>query len=261
MGQRLHRVRKWILRGFLLLILLGALHVATLAFPFPAFAHKARFDEFAVYSDQPLPDHFDQVVEDVRTRIGSMEYARPGAACRVFICRSQRLYSLFAFLTRKNPNTLGIGLSAFGNIYLNETKIRSMAAHNYGGIRHSRFEGNFAEAIGHEIAHFNVVKKLGYRASLRMPVWKSEGYAEYQANIAATQADDTYDFMRRIDVLRNGAFWGSPIARRLFEWHLLVEFLAEVRGLGLIDLVDVAITEEAARQQMRTWYEQQRSSG
>ena len=43
--------------------------------------------------------------------------------------------------------------------------------------------------IAHEIAHFNSVHALGYRAHLAQPVWKSEGWAEYQANVAAIRIE------------------------------------------------------------------------
>ncbi len=261
--RRWHRtVGKWTLRGLLLLLFLAAFYIAAVAFPYPLFTHKHRCDEFTIYSNQPLPDEVEQVIEGVRARIGAMEYARPGAECRVFICGNQRLYSLFAFLTRRSSNSLGIGLSLIGNIYLNEPKIRRNAAHNYGGIRHSRFEGDFAEAIAHEIAHFNVVKRLGFRTAIDLPFWKGEGYAEYQANLATTRGDSSYVFIDRIDLLLNDAIWGhyEPIARRLFECHLLVEFLAEVKRFGLNDLVDETVTETFAREEMFTWYEERRGT-
>ena len=155
---------------------------------------------------------------------------------------------------------MALGLSVFGNVFVNEQKVRRVAAHNVRGIRHSRFEGDFGEVIAHEIAHFNVVNALGFREAINMPVWKSEGYAEYQANLAPTRADSTYEFTERIDLLQDVAFWGGEdsIARRLFEWHLLVEYLGEVKGVGLIDLADEAVTEAAVRREMLGWYQEQR---
>ena len=187
-----------------------------------------------------------------------MENARPGARCRIFICDNQRLYSFFAFLTRRSSNSMAIGFSLLGNVYINEPKVRRMAAQNYGSIRYSRFEGNYAEVIAHEIAHFNVVKQLGFRRAIGMPFWKSAGYAEYQANPATTRKDSTYAFTDRIDLLLNNTFWGSnhSVAQRLFEWHVLVEFLAEVKGFDLEDLVDEDVTEWSTRKEMLGWYQE-----
>lgn len=251
-------IGKWTLRGLLLVLSLLALAVATLAFPDPLFAHKERFGEIRVCSNQPLAADFEDVVGSVRDRVAAMEYARPDANIRVYICGGERLYSLFARLTRQSPNSLAIGLSAFGTMYLNEAKIRRFAA-NSGGIRHCRYEGNVAEVIAHEVAHFNVVKRLGYRSAIRMPVWKSEGYAEYQANIAATRADDTYDFAGRVGLLLDDGFWGSgdSVARRLYRWHVLAEYLCAERGTGLEDLVDETVTEDAALRDMLAWYREE----
>lgn len=255
--RRWHRALvKWTLCVILVLLLLVALDVAILAYPALLFGHKQAFGEFVVHSNRPLPDGFGQVIEGARARVAAMEHARPGARCRVFICGSQRLYSFFALLTRRSSNTMGIGLSVFGNMYLNEPKIERIAASGRGTIRHSRFEGNFAEVIAHEIVHFNVVKTLGFRRAVKLPFWKSEGYAEYQANLAATRADSSYVFTDRIDLLVNDAFWGpnSSVARQLYEWHVLVEFLYEVKGFGLGELVDETVTEWSTREEMLAWY-------
>jgi hypothetical protein len=240
-----------------LAILVGAA-VALLAFPHPFFRHEEVFGKFTVRSNRPIPAHFGKVIEDVRNRVAMMENARPGASCRVFICHDPRYYGVVAFLTRRTPNSMAIGLSAFDNVFLNDAKIQRMAAHNPAGIRHSRFEGNVAEVVAHEIAHFNVVDSVGYRASLRMPLWKSEGLAEYQANIAATRADRNYAFTDRIALLQDESLWGSnSIARQLYESHLLVEFLYEVKGFGLADLLDDAVNETTTRQEMLAWYADQ----
>jgi hypothetical protein len=252
---------KWGLRSLTLLLAIATVYVVTLIFPYPLFAHQGDFGEFKVYSSQPLPIDLDQTIEDVRSRVKAMEYARPGARCNVFICGDQRLYSFFAFLTRMSPNSLAIGLSAVGNVYMNAERVRRFAAQNSWGIRHSRSEGNTAEVIAHEIAHFNVVKAKGYRASRSLPVWKSEGYAEYQANLAVTRADTLYVFSDRIELLLNAPWDEGSVARWHFEWQLLVEFLGEVKGYGLEDLMDTGLTEEAARREMLEWYAEQQQAG
>jgi hypothetical protein len=247
---------KWVLRAGVVALVLVALDVAILAYPAPLFAHKARFGEFTVFSDQPIAEGFGQVIDGVRMRVSAMENAQPGSKVHVFICGNERLYGLFAFLTRRTSNSMGIGLYAFGNVYLNESKIQRVATGNTAGIRHSRFEGAFDEAIAHEIAHFNVVRALGYRRAMAIPAWKSEGYAEYQANLAATRADSSYVFADRIDLLRDNAVWGRGVswARSAYEWQALVEFLGDVRGLGLNDLLDEGVTESWARREMLAWY-------
>ncbi len=262
MKARAKTISKWILRGFLFLFLIEGLHITALAFPFPLFSHKGSFAEFTVYSRNPIPEGFEQTIDDTRSRVAAMDHTHPGANIRVYLCDSQEFYSVFTFLVRKGSNSLGFGLSIFDNIYLNETKIRRMAEQNNAGIRNSRFEGNYAEVIAHEIAHFNLVDELGYRAAMRVPFWKAEGYAEYQANIAAVRTDPEYDFLDRIALLRDSRFWaGNESARCLFEWHLLVEYLIDVEEYDLYGLIDEVVTEPSARARMFAWYGEQRSSG
>jgi hypothetical protein len=243
---------KWTLRGVALLLVLAALDVAVLAFPDPLFEHKRQFDGFTVYSDQPLPEQYGQIIEDARERIEAMDHVRPDASYDVFICNEPWRYSLLAFLSRRTSNSLAIGLSVFDHIFVNNTKVQRFAARNYGGIRHSRYEGSQAEVIAHEIAHFKMLKELGVWTALDLPIWKSEGMAEYLANLGATRADPHYAFAERIGLLMNIEFWGSEnsAARRMFESHLLIEFLAEEQGMSLADLADPAVTDSSAREQM-----------
>lgn len=256
MRQWARTTLKWILRGFALLLVLAALDVAVLAFPNPLFEHRRQFNGFTVYSDQPLPEQYGRIIEDARTRIVAMDHVRLDANYDVFICNEPWRYSLLAFLSRRTSNSLAIGLSVFDHIFVNNTKVQRFAARNYGGIRHSRYEGSTAEVIAHEIAHFKMLKELGVWTALGLPVWKSEGMAEYLANLGATRSDPHYDFAERVDLLMNIDFWGGEdsAARRMFESHLLIEFLAEEREMSLSDLADSAVTDSSAREQMLARY-------
>ena len=133
-----------------------------------------------------------------------------------------------------NPDSLAINLSVAQSMFVSMRRVEEFAVSNRGRLRHTRFEGNLAEVIAHEIAHFNSIRALGYRAHLAQPVWKSEGWAEYQANVAAIRADPAYDLGQRIDVLLDDRAWtAGGVARDLWEWQLLVEYLGEVEGYGL----------------------------
>jgi hypothetical protein len=246
----------WALRLFLVLVAVGALYVAILTFPAPLFAHEARYGNYRVYSDEPIPADFGGVIEDTRRRVEAMEHEPPRAGQRVYLCSSPRLYAFFAFLTRKNPDSLAIGLSVANETFVSMSRVRLFASTNTRGLRHTRFEGNFAEVIAHEIAHFNSVRALGFRVHLAQPLWKSEGWAEYQANLAAIRADPAYDLGSRIDLLLDEGTWGGSqgFARAMWESQLLVEFLGEIKGYHLADLVKEEVTASSTREQMMAWY-------
>jgi len=184
-----------------------------------------------------------------------MEHELHRVAPRVYLCNSRNRYNFFARLTRMNSESLAIGLSAANEMFVSMTRVRTFEAHNGGRLRHTRFEGNLSEVIAHEIAHFNSLQALGFRPHLAQPVWKSEGWAEYQANVAMIRDDPAYDLRERIDVLLDDRYWvGSGLARDLWEWQLLVEYLGEVKGYRLADLVRADVSRFGTRQEMMAWY-------
>ena len=254
------RTRKLLRRGLWLVGALAAVYVLVLVYPAPLFEHHQRFGDFRVYSDEPIPEDFDRVIEGVTRRMAAMEHAPERGSPRVFLCGSRERYGWFAFLTRKTPDSLAIGLSVANEMFVSTTRVREFAARNPGVFRHTRFEGNFAEVVAHEIAHFRSIEALGYRAHLALPVWKSEGWAEYQANLAALREDPSYDLRERIDLLLDDRYWGEGprIARSLWEWQLLVEYLGEVEGYLLADLVRDDVTRAAVRARMLDWYRETR---
>jgi len=253
------RILTWSFRALLALLALACLYLTVLLYPGPLFAHEADFGAYHVYSDRPMPADVDQIVEDTARRIQAMEHAPPDGTQRVYLCNSPSRYAFFASLTRKTPDSLAIGLSIANETFVSMSRVRLFAATNHGVLRHTRFEGSLSEVIAHEIAHFNSAKALGYRAHLAQPVWKSEGWAEYQANIAFIRADPDYNLARRIDVLLDDEYWGGPpgIAREMWKWQLLVEFLGEIEHFNLEDLVSAEVTEVSATRQMMRWHARQ----
>jgi hypothetical protein len=254
------RAARWALRLGLPLVALAVAYIAILVFPTPLFSHSVTNGTYRVYSNDPLPEDFSQVITELDRRIKGMEHEPPAASQRIYLCGS-RMFYFYAFMLGKNPESLAIGLSVANASFVSVERVRLFAELNHGVLRHTRFEGNMAEVVAHEIAHFNSVHALGYRGHLRQPRWKSEGWAEYQANLAAIRADPEYDLVSRIDRLLDAAYWRSPdgFARRMWESQLLVEFLGEVKGYSLKDLVREQVTESLAREQMMSWYREKLS--
>jgi hypothetical protein len=251
----IRRIAKWTLGLLLVLLAVGILYIGILVFPSPLFAHSERYGTYRVYSDEPIPDDFGSVIEDLDRRLRAMEHAPPEASQRIYLCGSKK-YSFFTSLLRMSPKSLATGLSVANESFVSVDRVRLFAARNQGVFRHTRFEGNLAEVVAHEIAHFNSVHALGYRAHLRQPLWKSEGWAEYQANLAAIRADPDYDLRSRIELLLDDGYWGGSdsFARSMWESQLLVEFLGEVKGYNLTDIVSDQVAEASTREQMMAWY-------
>jgi hypothetical protein len=255
----MRRIAKWTIKLLMAFFAVGVLYIGVLVYPSPLFAHTESYGTYRVYSDEPISADFGSVIEDLDRRIQAMEHAPPDASQRIYLCGPKR-FSFFAFLLRKNSQSLAIGLTVANETFVSTERVRLFAARNRGVLRHTRFEGNPAEVVAHEVAHFNSVHALGFRPHLRQPLWKSEGWAEYQANLAAMRADPDYDLRRRIELLLDNSYWGGSsygLARRLWEGQLLVEFLGEVKGYRLNDIVSDEVTESTTREQMLAWYREQ----
>jgi hypothetical protein len=248
--------RRWLFGVLGSLTAIFLLYLGLVLLPSPLFAHHQRFGDYRVYSDVVIPSDFSQVMADTSQRVAAMDPPAGAGGARIYLCRSRRLYRFFALLTRKNPESLAIGLSAAGEMFVSMDRVREFAEKNGGVFRHTRFEGNPAEVIAHEIAHFNSVRAVGYRAHYSQPVWKSEGWAEYQANLAAIRSDPGYDLGRRIELLLDDDRWrgGRTLARSLWEWQVLVEYLGEVEGFSLTDMIRDEITRSDVKRRMLDWY-------
>lgn len=257
MKIRIRQVAKWSAVALAVVVVLLGLYLSVFFFPYPLFRHHAEHAGFSVYSDREIPKDFDLVLEDARRRVEAMELYRGAATPRVFVCRSRHLFVFLVRLAGKRFAGQGLGISAAGNVFLSETGIESIGQRNGGRPLYSRLEGSWSAAIAHEVAHVLVVDEVGFNPARRIPVWKSEGYADYSANLAAAAADPDYDFRSRIGLLLDDASWRPPVTtfdRRHFRWHILVEYLCSVQDLSFSELMAERVTEERTRNEMMAWY-------
>jgi hypothetical protein len=253
----IRKIGKWSLWGFGGVAVLFALYLSVFFFPYPLFPHHVEHAGFSVYSDREVPDDFKLVLEDARRRVEAMELYRGQAPPRIFDCQSQRLFVFFIKWAGKRHVGQGLLISVAGNAFFSDAMIKTIGQRNGGRPAHSRLEGSWAAAIAHETAHDLVFSEVGFKKMRRIPVWKSEGYADYSANHASAAADPDYDFRSRVELLLDDDSWLSPVGfvdRRHFRWHLLVEYLCSVKGLTFADLMDEALTEGGARSEMMAWY-------
>ncbi len=246
---------RWVVGLLFVLLAMVALYATLLVHPTPLFAHGERIDGFRVSSDRVPTVDLEELVAQVGERLAAFEHRPESRTYKVYLCHSQRRYSFFARLARRTPSSQAVGLSIPGTIFVSMPRLAELAANQGGLFVHSRFEGSPAFAIAHEIAHFGITDGLGLDASRSLPAWKSEGWADYQANLASIRRDPNYDLARRIDLLDDPRHWQEPRlrARRFYAWQLLVEYLAETREYGFEDLSRPSVTESETWAQMRAW--------
>ena len=248
---------KWVLLGLAVVVALFGLYLSVFFLPYPLFPHHAEYAGFSVHSDREIAEDFELVLQDARFRAEGMELYRGSNRLRIFVCRSQRLFVFLNRLAGKGHGGQALVISVAGNAFFSEQVIESVGRRNGGYPAHSRLEGSWSAAIAHEVAHDLVYSEVGYRKARQIPVWISEGFADYSANLVPARADPDYDFRERIGLLLDGDSWRSTMGyvdRRHFRWHVLVEYLSAVKGLTFTDLMDAGVTEEIARSEMMSWY-------
>lgn len=249
---------KWGLGGLGAAVVLVGLYLSVYFFPYPFFPHHIEHAGFSVYSDREIPKDFGRILDDARFRVAAMEVYRGATHPRLFVCQSQRLFVLLVKLAGKRYVGQALVISAAGNIFLSEEGIESIGQRNGGRPEHSRLQGSWSAAIAHEVAHVLVASEVGSRRARKIPQWKSEGYADYAANLASVASDPDYDFVNRVDLLLDADNWRPPVTtfdRRHFRWHLIVEYLCSVRDVGFADLLDDAVTEMDSFDEMMAWHD------
>lgn len=257
MNFRIRQVAKWVAVALTVVVVLAALYLSVFFFPYPLFPRHAEFAGFSVYSDREIPEDFELVLDDARRRVEAMELYRGANTPRIFVCRSQRLFVFLNKLAGKRHVGQALVISAAGNVFLSEMGIEFIGQRNGGRPVYSRLQGSWSAAIAHEVAHDLVFSELGFRKARKIPVWKSEGYADYAANLAAAASDPDYDFRSRIGLLLDDDNWRPPVRpfdRRHFRWHVLVEYLCTMRGFDFTDLMDEEVTKESAWGDVMAWY-------
>ncbi len=234
MKVTIRRVGEWFLWGLGAAVALFGLYLSVFFFPYPLFPHHIEHAGFSVYSDREIPGDFERILDEARFRVGGMELYRGAKDLRIFVCRSQRLFVFVNKLAGKGHGGQALVISVAGNAFFSETVIESVGQRNGGRPVHSRLEGSWSAAIAHEVAHDLVFSEVGYGKARRIPAWKSEGFADYSANLASTGADSDYDFRSRLGLLLDDDSWQSGVGfidRRHFRWHVLVEYLCSVKGM------------------------------
>jgi hypothetical protein len=256
MKKMLLRVGKWGLRLLLLVILLAVLDVTVLAFPYPLFPNKIEFENYALYSDGDLDSTYIEILKEARYRNESADISRQDHNYRVFLCKSHKLYSFFAFLCRKYPNSQGIGLTLLSNMYISEPRVAYMKTVSPPFRTYSFLDGSIAGVIAHEVGHMDTEASLGFRKYLSLPFWKSEGYAEYAANFGAASNDPEYSLKNRMALLYDDNFWNCrhSVAYRLYESQLMIEFLHTIKGCDFETIMKPEVTKEMILKDMYGWY-------
>ncbi len=256
MGLFKNKLIKWSLRIIIVVCLIFAFWLSVAAFPQPAFKYKQQFGQCTVYSDIEFTDSFTAIMNDVNDRLSANELHTPQKNTRVFICHDQKIFSAFATISLLNPDIQGFNLSVFGNTFICVPKINALKESHGGSPKYNIREGNIAHTIAHEIVHEYTMDAIGFSKYRKLPVWKSEGYAEYGANCVHFLTDTVLTFDKRIEINLDEFCWDPTEAwvRSHYQSALMIEFLHDIEGLTIEEIMNDSIQYADTYQAMMNWH-------
>jgi len=236
----------------LCLVLLVAIWVGLLFFPQPFFDKKLGMGDLVLYADGASGTAFESEAREALRRLAAIEGLEPGRRIRVFFCGSQRRYAFFAKLARVHPLTQGFGLYYAGSVFVSEAGLAASAGK---AVPHSRLEGAVAHVIAHEAAHFVLVREFGFRASRALPVWKSEGFADWAATRATRAVSPKDDYRTRLGILLDDEHWppGENHLRDFLRWQLLAEFHFDIANHSREEFFNPALREAQLWGDLSRW--------
>ncbi len=233
-------------------VLLFVVQVSVLAFPSPWFDKSISKDNLTIYSKDLSSEKMEELVEDVHSRIEAVELYDQDVKLRVFVCPDQGLYNMFARLSLVPTSVPGFNLSILNNTFVSTPTLAGRHAGVYGHIPYSALAGDLAQCITHELIHDFTQERIGLLAYRKIPRWKTEGYAEYAASMAAIGKDGAPTLADRVRIMQTDVHHES--ARDYYRWGLVVEYLSVELGYSFAEIMAPGVTLAGAGQQMMAWF-------
>lgn len=261
--NRFRKVRKWSLWIVVILLVLLSLPVTLLAYPQILVHNRVESGTVVLYYDGEPSPAMQELATAVDTRLGGCKYYDATRSDRVFYFHSQKLYSLFARLSLQTPRAQGFSLAIFGNSFVSHPRVTDLAKRRADPPRYSIREGDPVHTIAHEIAHQYISDRIGRSRWQALPHWRREGLPEYIANIGAIRQDSAASLPTRYAILVDDSHWDGSRTRdwsRIhYEAELLVEYLLDVEGLSLEEILPDSVTSDDVMGRLTSWCEQQKS--
>lgn len=253
-------VLRWTFRTLLLAILLVMLWLSIPAFPYPFFTHRYQYEYCTVYSDSPLDSDFDDIISNFNKRLEASPLYDRDKNNRIFLSHSRKLFGFYTKVCLLNPSIQGFNLSILGNTFVSVPRVNDMFESTGGIPRYGIRDGDLSHVLAHELTHQYIEDEIGFIRTNRLPLWKLEGYTEYGAHIGFIREDSTATLENRIDGLLEIRYWNDPdgYARNVYKGELMVEYLSEIKGYSLSEIMDDSVTYEDTYDKLMEWYEDNR---
>ena len=253
MTGKLNKFWKWTLALALVMIILIVLDIAVLAIPGPFFPEKKQYGSITVFSDKPIGPETDSILSEVFLRLHAVPIFDSEKKYNLCLCSTREKFTFFSRLTVRSNRIMGFSL--LGSAYVNIDFINELGMKTGGQPRYLTREGSIVHVATHELMHAYLTDACGSFVARTLPEWKTEGYCEYGVNQFVAPRDSGYTIQERIDIYQDDARW-NPVAevhRPHYAWGLMMEYMMNVRGLNLKQVMDESITYENTYREMMNW--------
>ncbi|MEE8576851.1 MAG: hypothetical protein V3T31_06315 [candidate division Zixibacteria bacterium] len=256
----LRRIGKWSIWITVALLTLFALQLTLLAFPQIVLSHSVRVGTVVLYYDEGEESEMVAIASDAEERLKGCPFYDSARSDRVYYFQDEEIYGLFTKLMMMRNDPQGFNLSVFGNSFVSAPIVRELAAESGGEPKYSIWEGSAAHIIAHEIGHQYLIDRYGRSVWINLPHWKQEGLPEFMANIGPIRADSSASLRARLELLRDDQVWAKGNNWRRKDWDrihyeagLLVEYLLEVEGYSIEEILDDSIIRKETLSRMINW--------
>lgn len=208
-----------------------------LLFPKKHFNYSRDYQNFNIYSEQPIPDDIDTLFDQVSYRLKNvLQYQ--AYTYDIFLCAQPKTYAMFAQEVGRPAKTQGFNLQPLNFIFINQTFINEMNKRNIFGYQYNILEGDIVHIIAHEIVHQLIAEKIGYFNMRQLEVWKLEGFCEYAASKRKKESDPSYSFSELYWSYQKGMFDHVSAGRKEYIASMIcVEYLLDYKAQDFEQLV------------------------
>lgn len=203
------------------LALLVFAYLLLLYFPQPLFAHSRQYEQFKVYSREPL-DGIEKILDSAETRLRSSQIYDREIERHIYLTNG---FGMYALLSHKAYRSFANSVPFIDNVFINKSDISDDRVFVNREKNNSR---SLSGVIAHEVTHLFIRKRYGTVRAMLMPTWKNEGYCEYIAG------DTTIPFEEGLRLWRENP--SDDTAYRYIKYQAMVKYLLETEHLTVDQL-------------------------
>ena len=251
------QISKWMFRVSVTTLVITGLLVLIVLNPILTYANKTNHNNYTIFHSKSLDPNIERRLDQATQLIKTSELFDPNLKLNICLKDGSAYSNLVQAL--RGP--------AFGWGFYHEVVLSGNADFRNNYIELNGYKWNAAQLLAHEMIHCFQFNKLGLLKSspvANIPNWKLEGYPEY----IARQNIDQKILSKNIDKLvvtektdNNG--WiqfadGTGTVISYYQYWLLIQYCIDIKRMTYEQILNDRTTEEQIRNQMMTWYHQNR---